>query len=62
MDEAEARKPTKCCTMCGGFGHSYKRCPMMELPRSAEAGPSGNAGDGAPPDLSSSTRQPRPRR
>jgi len=49
MDEAEAGKQTRCCTMCGGLGHTYKRCPMMAIPGAAEAGPSGNAADGAPP-------------
>ncbi len=49
MDEAEAGKQTRCCTMCGGVGHTYKRCPMLDNPGSAEAGPSGNAADGAPP-------------
>jgi hypothetical protein len=63
MDEAEAGRSTRPCTMCGGVGHNYKKCPMTELPGSAEAGPSGNADDGAPPDFrSSSTRQPRTRR
>jgi len=49
MDEAEAGKQTRCCTMCGVVGHTYKRCPMLDNTGSAKAGPSGNAADGAPP-------------
>jgi len=55
MDKAEARRSQKCCTSCGGFGHSYKRCPLMDVPGTAEAGPSGNPTDGAPSDFRAST-------
>jgi len=58
MDEAEAGRSIKCCTNCGNLGHNYKRCPLTDLPGFVEAGPSGNATDGAPPDFrSSSTRR-----
>ena len=51
MDEAEAGRSIKCCTNCGNLGHNYKRCPLTDLLGSAEAGPSGNATDGAAPDF-----------
>jgi hypothetical protein len=63
MDAAEAGKSVRCCSMCGEFGHNYKKCPLMELHGSAEAGPSGNPNDGAPPVFETGTAsRPRPRR
>lgn len=55
MDEAEAGRSQRCCTSCGGFGHSYKSCPLMDVPGNAEAGPSGNPTDDAPPDFRASS-------
>ena len=51
MDVAEAGKSKKICTNCGQDGHTYKRCPQQDLPGCAEAGPSGNPGDGEAPDF-----------
>ena len=55
MDEAEAGRSIKCCTNCGNLGHNYERCPLTDLPGSAEAGQSGNAADGAPLDFKTSS-------
>jgi hypothetical protein len=49
MDESEAGISTRTCTVCGAFGHTYRTCPMSDMHEAAEAGPSGNPGDGAPP-------------
>jgi MULE transposase domain/Domain of unknown function (DUF1979)/MuDR family transposase len=51
MDESEAGVATRTCTVCGVVGHSYKTCPLSDLHATAEAGPSGNPGDGAPPTM-----------
>ncbi|WVZ95563.1 hypothetical protein U9M48_041309 [Paspalum notatum var. saurae] len=58
MDEAEAEKRPKQCTQCGAVGHNYKKCPQNAVPGAAEARPSGNATDGAPPsfEMTSSSR------
>ncbi|WVZ67009.1 LOW QUALITY PROTEIN: hypothetical protein U9M48_016155 [Paspalum notatum var. saurae] len=58
MDEAEAGKRPKQCTQCGAVGHNYKKCPQNAVSGAAEAGPSGNATDGAPPsfEMTSSSR------
>ena len=55
MDEAEAGRSIKYCTNCGNLGHNYKRCLLTDLRGSAEAGPSGNTADGAPPDFRTSS-------
>ena len=63
MDASEAGKTTKECNQCGGSGHNYKKCPLNAIADIAEAGPSGNPADGAPPEFSrTSIRRPRPRR
>ncbi|WVZ53463.1 hypothetical protein U9M48_004402 [Paspalum notatum var. saurae] len=49
MDEAEAGKRIKLCTQCGAVGHNYKKCLQNAFLGAAEAGPSANAMDGAPP-------------
>jgi hypothetical protein len=69
MDESEVAKMAKRCSQCGVVGHNYKRCPNNEIHDDAEAGPSGNPTDGAPPDFvlahprrSVSSTRARPRR
>ncbi|WVZ57508.1 hypothetical protein U9M48_007886 [Paspalum notatum var. saurae] len=51
MDEAEAGKRIKLCTQCGAVGHNYNKCLQNAFSGAAEAGPSGNATDGAPPSF-----------
>ena len=57
MDESEASKAQKRCSQCGALGHNYKRCPQNAIHGDADAGPSGNPTDGAPPTF----RPPLPR-
>ena len=54
---SEASKAQKCCSQCGALGHNYKRCPQNAIHGDADAGPSGNPTDGAPPTF----RPPLPR-
>ena len=54
MDESEAGKIVRRCSQCGQEGHNYKKCHLNAIAAKAEAGPSGNPNDGAPPDF----RQP----
>ena len=49
MDESEASKTQKHCSQCGALGHNFKKCPQNALHDAADAGPSGNPRDGAPP-------------
>ena len=49
MDESESGKAQKRCSQCGALGHNYKRCPQNAIHGDADAGPSGNPTDGAPP-------------
>ena len=49
MDESEASKAQKHCSQCGALGHNYKKCPQYAVHDAADAGPSGNPRDGAPP-------------
>ncbi|WVZ90564.1 hypothetical protein U9M48_036855 [Paspalum notatum var. saurae] len=51
MDEAEAGKRPKRALNVVLVGHNYKKCPENAFPAAAEAGPSGNATDGAPPNF-----------
>ena len=50
-------KAQKRCSQCGALGHNYKRCPQNAIHGDADAGPSGNPTDGAPPTF----RPPLPR-
>ena len=49
MDESEASKAQKRCSQYGALGHNYKKYPQNALHDAADAGPSGNPRDGAPP-------------
>ena len=63
MDESELAKVARKCSQCNNYGHNYKKCPMNEQHNAAEAGPSGNASDGRPPEFVSTTAsRARPRR
>ena len=63
MDESELGKVARQCKQCNNYGHNYKKCPMNEQHNAAEAGPSGNASDGRPPEFVSTTAsRARPRR
>jgi hypothetical protein len=63
MDESEAGKAQKRCSICGALGHNYKRCPTNAIPGHAEAGPSGNPEDGAAPSFQTPvSRRAPPRR
>src|SRR5438034_829876 len=63
MDESELAKVARKCSQCNNYGHNYKKCPMNEQHNTAEAGPSGNASDGRPPEFVSTTAsRARPRR
>src|SRR6266540_1228064 len=55
MDESELGKVARRCSQCNNYGHNYKKCPMNEHHDAAEAGPSGNASDGRPPEFASTT-------
>ncbi len=55
MDESELAKVARKCSQCNNYGHNYKKCPMNEQHNAAEAGPSGNASDGRPPEFVSTT-------
>src|SRR6266540_2382625 len=63
MDESEVGKVPRRCSPCNNYGHNYKKCSMNEYHDAAEAGPSGNASDGRPPEFVSITAScARPRR
>src|SRR5436190_2305252 len=63
MDESEVGKVPRRCNQCNNYGHNYKKCSMNEEHDAAEAGPSGNASNGRPPEFKSTTiSRARPRR
>src|SRR6266540_2625935 len=63
MDESELGKMARQSSQCNNYEHNYKKCPMNEQHDAAEAGPSGNASDGRPPEFVSTTAsRARPRR
>ena len=49
MDESEVSKAQKRCSQCRALGHNYKKCAQNALNDAADAGPSRNPRDGAPP-------------